>query len=314
MATFSTLLLKWHKQQGRKFVWMTSDPYDVWLSEVMLQQTQTSTIAVRFPQFKLRFPTIESLALASEEQVLAAWAGLGYYRRAKLLHKAAGLLNTWCKTHGQWPSNVEVWESMPGVGKSTAHAIVSTCFHQVLPILDANAKRVLYRVAGEVNATDKRGWELATDAMKVKPSNAAAYTQAIMDLGATVCTSTKPCCSGCPVRSVCHSRDNIPTKAAKPKTIKQQLVLHWDIFRSGTKVLLVQQPSKGIWASMWVFPEGSFVPGSEPVIHQLTHRECHLYFNEVSVAPKITGRWVEIDDICNRTIAVPTPIFNYLNG
>ena len=199
LDSFAPRILAWFNHSGRHDLpWQqhkldTPDPYPVWLSEVMLQQTQASTIAKRFPEFKMAFPDIHALASSSLEQVMACWAGLGYYRRASNLHAASKMLSAYVKNHGTWPRDIDFWMSLPGVGKSTAHAIVSACFSTKVSIMDANAQRVILRYLGVPQATDKEKWAYAEKlVLDVKAGEAKHYNQALMDLGSGLFDNSPP--------------------------------------------------------------------------------------------------------------------------
>ena len=210
MTDFAKDLLVWFQEHGRKDLpWQSSptDIYHVWLSEIMLQQTQVATVVDYFNNFIISFPTVVELANADEEEVLAKWAGLGYYSRARNLHKSAKIILS--KYQGIFPTSYSELIALPGVGESTAGAILSLAYNQPQPILDGNVKRVLsryHRVAGHYSdsKTLKELWVLAKYHTPSKQN--ANYTQAIMDLGATICTPRKPLCSRCPVSKHCEGK------------------------------------------------------------------------------------------------------------
>lgn len=332
--SFSVPLLEWHSLHARVLPWMTKDPYDVWLSEVMLQQTQVSTVLERYAFFQRCFPTIRSLGAASVEDVLAQWSGLGYYRRARNLHACAQTLVNWLDLHGDWPKEASEWMSFPGVGRSTANAIVSACFNKVVPILDANAKRVLLRFAGDLQASDKQAWVYAHDAMAVNAAQAASYTQAMMDLGSAVCTARKADCLRCPLMANCKSAgweikkvlpsDNIvdgkTTVTKLVKSSKPVVPFEWALcVRNEGKeaeVLLQQRDESSFWPALWVLPALSarFVPIVDAVAltlkHELSHRSLRIEAQRAVLRGDIQSneRWVLLSDIAERKIPVPTPI------
>ena len=233
--------------------------YHVWLSEVMLQQTQVDTVIDYFNRFIHHFPTLKSLADASEDAVLAQWAGLGYYARARNLHKTAKIIMH--DYQGNFPQIFEQVLALPGIGKSTAGAILALGFNQRQAILDGNVKRVLSRVhqlKGHYAQSSvlKELWRLAeyhTPEVRVDH-----YTQAIMDLGATLCTRAQPKCSHCPIRTICGSYKN-QTQArypeAKPKKLKPSRSIAMLIFMNDNKIHLQKRPDKGIWGGLWSFVE-----------------------------------------------------------
>ncbi|MEC9375194.1 MAG: A/G-specific adenine glycosylase [Pseudomonadota bacterium] len=257
----SPLLLAWWDHFGRHDLPWQINPnlYRVWISEIMLQQTQVKTVLKYYPRFIAAFPTVTSLASSSEDKVLHYWSGLGYYRRARNLFKAAKqVVNNF---GGQVPEDFDELVSLPGIGRSTAGAILALTKGQRHPILDGNAKRVLARVFGiegwlDSSAAQKKLWRIADECtLENRVSN---YTQAIMDLGATICTRGTANCNACPVIRICkayqtHRVENIP--APRPKKIKPQreVIMLLVVFKKG--VLLEKRSSEGIWAGLWSFPE-----------------------------------------------------------
>ena len=232
-------VVRWQKIHGRNGLpWQnTRDPYQVWLSEIMLQQTQVATVLDYFARFLKRFPDVQSLANASQDGVLALWSGLGYYSRARNLHACARQV---VALHGgAFPGSEDVLQALPGIGRSTAGAIAALCFGERVAILDGNVKRVLTRVLGfaadlAVAANERALWDAATellprrDLMQAMPR----YTQGMMDLGATVCLARKPMCLVCPVSNLCVARqagdpENYPVKTRKLKRSSQSLWLLW---------------------------------------------------------------------------------------
>lgn len=267
---FADRLLAWFDKHGRKDLPWQQDitPYRVWVSEIMLQQTQVNTVVPYYLAFMKSFPTVQRLARAPLDQVLHHWAGLGYYARARNLHKAAQQVVT--EFGGEFPDTVEAMEQLPGIGRSTAGAIVSIAYKKRAPILDGNVKRVLARHQaiggwpGE-SATLKALWSASEASTPEK--RAAAYTQAIMDLGATLCTRTKPACGDCPVNQDCaayHAKTQSEYPGKKPKKAvpvrtTQMLMLE----APGKQILLEQRPSSGIWGGLWSFPELPDEAGAE---------------------------------------------------
>ena len=260
--SFSSTLLKWFDNYGRKHLpWQKNPtPYRVWISEIMLQQTQVKTVIPYFERFMETFPTIEKLAKAKEDQVLHLWSGLGYYARARNLHKAAKIITQ--KYDKQFPNQLEEIMKLPGIGRSTAGAILSISMNKPTPILDGNVKRVLTRLhaisgwPGERNVEEQL-WQLATNYTPKKRN--PHYTQAIMDLGATICTRTHPKCIMCPFQKYCqahqqHLETEFPTKKSrKPLPIRTTLLLL--IQNQKREVLLEKRPPLGIWGGLWCFPQ-----------------------------------------------------------
>jgi A/G-specific adenine glycosylase len=252
--------VEWQRRHGRKGLpWQASrDPYRVWLSEVMLQQTQVAAVIPYYRRFLDRFPTVAALAAASEDEVLRLWSGLGYYARGRNLHAAAKVI-----ARDGFPKTAAGIAELPGVGRSTAAAIAAFAFGERAAILDGNVKRVLARHAGVAGFPgDKKVeaslWRLADSLLPQK--NIQIYTQALMDLGATLCTKRKPRCEACPVGKSCVARrkgltDSLP--APRPKKAVPQRSTTWLVLRHAGQILLEKRPSPGIWGGLWSFPETS---------------------------------------------------------
>ncbi|HWU69745.1 MAG TPA: A/G-specific adenine glycosylase, partial [Pseudoxanthomonas sp.] len=262
--TFSSRLLAWFDQNGRHDLpWQhPRTPYRVWLSEVMLQQTQVATVTPYFLRFVETFPTVAALANASTDEVMAHWAGLGYYARARNLHAAA---KRCVELHGgELPRDFDALLALPGIGRSTAGAILAQAWGERFPILDGNVKRVLARFHGVegfpgLPAIEKRMWTLAES--HLPDSRMADYTQAQMDLGATLCTRHDPACVLCPLQSDCVAlregrTDELPTpKPGKPLPERSAIVLLAE--NAAGEVLLQRRPPTGIWAALWSLPEAA---------------------------------------------------------
>ena len=263
-AEFARLLLAWHAEHGRHSLPWQRDPtpYRVWVSEIMLQQTQVSTVVPYFERFMARFPTVGSLAAAPLDEVLHHWSGLGYYARARNLHRAAAAL---ANAHGgEFPLTLEEVLALPGIGRSTAGAILALSRGLRHPILDGNVKRVLARcfaVEGWPDAPNvqKVLWTLA-DAL-TPAEGVAAYTQAIMDLGATLCTRSRPSCERCPVATLCVARTNSQVErypAPRPRKALPERRTRFMVLRDPAgRWLLERRPARGIWGGLWSFPEVS---------------------------------------------------------
>jgi A/G-specific adenine glycosylase len=252
--------VQWQRRHGRKGLpWQAStDPYRVWLSEVMLQQTQVAAVIPYYERFLERFPTADALAAASEDEVLQLWSGLGYYARGRNLHAAAKLISQ----HG-FPKTAERIAELPGVGRSTAAAVAAFAFGERAAILDGNVKRVLARHAGIAGFPGDRKveaklWALAESLLP--KSSIETYTQALMDLGATVCIKAKPRCDACPVSKTCVALNKGLTEklpAPRPKREVPSRSTTWLVLRHGGQVLLERRPSPGIWGGLWSFPEAN---------------------------------------------------------
>jgi len=259
---FQQHVLTWYDQYGRKHLPWQQDinPYRVWVSEIMLQQTQVATVIDYFQRFMTRFPDIASLANAPIDEVLHLWSGLGYYARARNLHKCAELVCT--QYYGQFPKDVELLQQLPGIGPSTAGAIAAIAMGITAPILDGNVKRVLTRcfaISGWPGKTSvaKQLWQLAETYTPKRQT--AAYTQAMMDLGATLCTRSKPSCQRCPLQRGCQAHQagrelDYPEKKPK-KTLPIKTTYMLMITDNEQRVLLMKRPPTGIWGGLWGFPE-----------------------------------------------------------
>lgn len=261
-AAFTQAVLGWYDQHGRKDLPWQQDitPYRVWVSEIMLQQTQVSTVISYFQRFMQRFPSVEELAGAPQDEVLHLWTGLGYYARARNLHRTAQLLVD--EYDGVFPADIEVLCALPGIGRSTAGAIVSISMDIPAPILDGNVKRVLARfhaVAGwpGQKTVENQLWSLAQQYTPKKRMR--DYTQVMMDLGATICTRSKPRCQQCPLQQHCtayhaEQTDLYPgRKPSKKIPVRQTIMLLLE--NEHGEVLLEKRPPSGLWGGLWCLPE-----------------------------------------------------------
>jgi len=286
---FTKPLLDWFDQYGRKDLpWQhPRTPYRVWISEIMLQQTQVLTVIPYFERFMHSFPDLNALASASEDYVLSHWSGLGYYSRARNIYKTAKILVE--QLSGHFPETVNELMALPGIGESTAAAIISQAFNQPAAILDGNVKRVLSRyfmVDGipEKSIVKKKLWQFAKACMP--DSRCADYTQAIMDFGATCCTNKKPACEQCPVSKTCLSYqqnkvDLYPFKKAKkilPIKHEQFLLL----YNEKNQIFLEKRPPCGIWGGLWCLPAISETD------HAIDHIAVQYGFNGSELTPLIT--------------------------
>ena len=256
--SFSDELLRWFDQHGRHDLpWQVADdPYKVWVSEIMLQQTQVKTVLRYFDVFMQRFPTVHDLGQASWDDIAPYWAGLGYYARARNLHKAAQIVHQ----NGQFPKNLEEWIELPGIGPSTGGALMSLGLRQYGVIMDGNVKRVLSRffaIGDDLSKPihEKAMWQLAKSICPTQRNH--DYTQAIMDLGATICTPKKPLCLYCPMQPACKAHQQgieIELPYKKPKKavpIKSAKVL---LIQSGENWFWQQRPHTGLWGGLWCLP------------------------------------------------------------
>jgi A/G-specific adenine glycosylase len=342
MNTFATELLRWYDHHGRKDLpWQhPRDAYRVWLSEIMLQQTQVVTVIGYFERFVQRLPTLVSLAEADEDTVLALWSGLGYYRRARFLHRAAQLC---VEQHdGQLPRDLDQLLALPGIGRSTAGAILAQAYGLRFPILDGNVKRVLTRyhgVAGHPgeSAVEKRLWAFADE--HTPAVRTADYTQAIMDLGATVCVRSKPLCPLCPQAARCVAlRDGLTASlpTAKPGKKIPTRALSMLLLRDARgRILLEKRGAQGVWSGLWSLPEAddptlavsiaariARVGDADPLpafTHVFSHYRLDvspILFDHaaplITVADRPDRRWCGRDEIAS--LGLPAPVRTLLDN
>lgn len=264
MNDFAGTVAKWQKRAGRHHLpWQeTGDAYKIWLSEIMLQQTQVGTVTAYYKRFLERFPTLDALARATQDEVMPFWAGLGYYARARNLHRCAQtLVAQW---EGQFPRRVEDIMQLPGIGRSTAAAIAAFAYGAREPIMDGNVKRVFARYFGIYGppgqrATEQALWSKAETIISAAPPDLdmAAYTQGLMDLGSAYCTRTRPNCAECPLNLGCYARresrqNELPTPKQRKTNPEQQCKML--ILQNRGAILLERQPSPGIWGGLWSLP------------------------------------------------------------
>ena len=263
-SEFADRLLCWHDQHGRKNLpWQqTTDPYRIWVSEIMLQQTQVTTVIDYYERFIQRFPNIGELARAPVDDVLTLWSGLGYYARARNLHKTACIIAQ--QYDGHFPKSIDQVMALPGIGRSTAGAILAFSDNQRLPILDGNVKRVLcryYAIEGFPGnkQIENKLWLLADK--NTPDKNVAQYTQAIMDLGATVCSRKNPSCDCCPFIHHCQAKDqdrvNVIPGSRPKKTLPSKSITMALVQNNKGEILLEKRPMTGLWGGLWSLPECS---------------------------------------------------------
>jgi A/G-specific adenine glycosylase len=267
-------VLRWRRDAGRKGLpWMdTREPYRVWLSEIMLQQTQVVTVLDYYARFLQRFPDLATLAAAPLDDVLALWSGLGYYSRARNLHRCAQVVQQ--DFGGAFPDTSVALARLPGIGRSTAAAIAAFCFGERVAILDGNVKRVLGRALGfdadlSRPANERALW-LQAQAL-VPKRGVEAYTQGLMDLGATVCSARAPACNRCPLPGICIAQregrpEAYPVKLRRTRRGARAHALLWLV--QGSRLWLVQRPPRGVWAGLWSLPE---YPSTAALQLQLQH-------------------------------------------
>jgi A/G-specific adenine glycosylase len=375
MSSFSSSLIAWQREHGRnELPWQGAEPYRVWLSEIMLQQTQVATVIPYHQRFVASFPTIAALAQASEEQVLAHWSGLGYYARGRNLHRAAQIVVT--LHEGEFPRQYEAILELPGIGRSTAAAICAQAFHERRAILDGNVKRVLARYCGisgspAIKSVEDELWQQAEALLPeinkaVIPAQAgiqslnetglpparerretgllhacdiAIYTQALMDMGATLCTRSRPKCDICPVQNDCAAYqtgrvDQLPTPR-KRKVLPERRAVFL-LAMQGRDILLEKRGPAGIWGGLWCLPQ--FDEDDEELVeyvqrkgwqveeqialpvftHTFTHFKLHitpLLLNLVHKPLQVhqaKSMWLNVNEALGA--AIPTPVRQLLSG
>ena len=339
---FASRVMGWQKLHGRHDLpWQnTRDPYRVWLSEVMLQQTQVATVIDYFQRFITRFPDVQSLAQAPLDDVMGLWSGLGYYSRARNLHRCAvQVLEQW---GGEFPATAEQLQKLPGIGRSTAAAIASLCFGERVAIMDANVRRVVARYLAfgadlAQVANQNLLWEQAQELLPRKhlAQTMPIYTQGMMDLGAMVCLPRQPACEACPVADDCGARrrgtpQKFPVRTRKHKRSARSVWLKWARDPSGA-VWLQRRPAPGVWAGLYCLPwfdSREALVEQVPAVYQaqlqddaafkhvLTHMDLHLHPVPVelpaaaSAAP--AGQWIAADQW--RQLGLPAPVRVLLQG
>ncbi len=267
-SPFAAALLDWYAQHARPLPWRRNrDPYAIWVSEIMLQQTRVETVIPYYARWMARFPTLESLAQASQQEVLSLWEGLGYYSRARNLHRAAQIVVA--EQHGELPRTLADLARLPGIGRYTAGAIASIAFNQDTPALDGNIRRVLARVFNVTEPArspqgERRLWELAEQ--HLPPGRASDYNQAMMDFANAICTPRQPDCPHCPLNPLCEAyhlgvQEQRPVGLEKP-AVPHLLVTAAVIQRPG-QVLIAQRPHQGLLGGLWEFPGGKLQPGED---------------------------------------------------
>jgi len=340
-TAFAPRLIDWQRRAGRHGLpWQgTRDPYRVWLSEVMLQQTQVSTVLAYYPQFLARFPTVQALAQAHEDEVMALWSGLGYYSRARNLHRCAQAVVT---LHGgHFPDTAQGLQALPGIGASTAAAIAAFCHGERISILDGNVRRVLTRLLAFADdlarpAAQRALWDAAQALLPAAPAgdDMAAYTQGLMDLGATLCTRSRPRCADCPVRDLCQASalgrpEDFPVKT---RTLVRRheswtLLICRAQIDGQPHVWLQRRPPRGIWAGLYCTPvyaseaeaqarlagtaAGPALRPLQAFSHSLTHRELRLQpllfdGSAAGCAGMGDGQWVRLADLAG--VGLPAPL------
>jgi A/G-specific adenine glycosylase len=329
--SFAGQVIAWQREHGRHGLpWQgTHDPYRVWLSEIMLQQTQVATVIGYYDRFLQRFPNVHALAAAPLDDVLALWAGLGYYSRARMLHRCA--IEVVHEHAGQFPPTAQALAELPGIGPSTAAAIAAFCFGERVAILDGNVKRVLARwlaFDGDLSeAAQQRALWSHAQALLPHREGIQAYTQGLMDIGSAVCTRRQPNCGACPVAATCAGLGQgeplrYPVKSKRLKRGQRENVLL--MLTCDERIWLVQRPASGVWGGLWSLPEFAddaalalviaALPGRmqrlSTVRHALTHFDWTLHVRwlqiDAAAAPQtMPGRWVAASDLHRHGLPAP---------
>ena len=335
MNSFSQKIISWYEVSGRKNLpWQVEDPYKIWISEIMLQQTQVKTVIPYFETFTSKFPNIESLAKTSLDDVLSLWSGLGYYSRAKNIHKTAAILEK--DFNCSLPDTLEDLMMLPGIGFSTAGAILSLGFKKPGVILDGNVKRVLLRMSGNKSPmnqykTEKSLKEFAK--ILLPGTKHKQYSQGLMDLGATICKPKNPECMKCPIVTDCCAKEKniqneIPVKRNEKE--KKEKRIEWVLIKTKTKVLLKRNKNSGIWQNLWLLPDKGFlsldkIKNLDPVeknfpsfVHHLSHKKLLISLKIYTIKNKDRlsinrnlYNWVNKSDSVN--MGVPKPVREILN-
>jgi len=348
MNTFSTRVINWQRKHGRHDLpWQGADAYHVWLSEIMLQQTQVVTVIPYYQRFVASFPDIATLAASSEDEVLVYWSGLGYYSRARSLFRTAQLIMQQHK--GTFPCNFDDIIALPGIGRSTAAAISALAFHQRRAILDGNVKRVLARYCAIEGYTgdkkiEEHLWHLAEEFLPPEKSisprskscegiEISTYTQGLMDLGAQICTRSKPGCEACPLRRDCAAFNRglvavLPTP--RPRKVKPEKHSTFLLLLKGTDILMEKRPGSGIWGGLWCPPQldekqdvsvfctqqYGFQVAESFTLPEFTHTFTHFKLNIKPLVVKLPRKfkcqlkpgdmWLDVEDALQA--AIPTPV------
>ncbi|MEJ2707507.1 MAG: A/G-specific adenine glycosylase [Anaerolineales bacterium] len=290
-SSLSSRIITWYRENARRLPWRDHpDPYAVWVSEIMLQQTRVETVIPYFQRWMARFPTIQALAEASQQEVLASWEGLGYYSRARNLHNAAKVVVG--EYAGRIPQDPAELRRLPGIGRYTAAAIASIAFEKDEAALDGNIRRVLARVfdvrePSRSPAGEKRLWELA--ASHLPPGQAGDYNQALMDLGSTVCTPKSPDCPNCPLQELCQAKA-LGVQEQRPVRVRKPPIPHHTVtaavIEHGQEILIAQRPPEGLLGGLWEFPGGKARPG-EDLIDCLKREICEELDTDIQVGDKL---------------------------
>lgn len=300
----------WYVENGRQNLpWRYGiSPYRIWISEIMLQQTQVNTAITYFERFMAKYPDLQTIKNAAEDDIYNLWSGLGYYRRANYIFKAKELIHN--KFRGEMPDNYDELISLPGIGRSTAGAILSIAFNKPYPILDANVKKVISRIFFKKDFEENIFWNLSEDILDKK--NIFNFQQGVMDLGSQLCLPKNPKCNLCPVNNNCQSNLRREFPLLSKKSIKKKKeFLEFQIIQKNQKYFMTKENKLGYWANLWMPPVLTTNHQKAEIIHKLSHRELNINFRNSYKKPKnIEGKWFHKKELA--LIAIPKPIFNRL--
>jgi len=299
-------LLAWYSTARRDLPWRRNPhPYRVWVSEIMLQQTRVAAVLGHYKRFLARFPSLSSLAAAREASVLAAWSGLGYYRRARMLHQAARRVSK--RHNSRLPRTAAEWQELPGIGRYTANAIASICFGEPVAVVDGNVERVLTRLLG---TPPQDPWQAAQSLLD--PLHPGDFNQAMMELGATICTPKAPACGKCPIRRFCQQRGEHLTQA---RPARLRATLHYALATRRGAVLLVQRPAAdSLMPNMWELPQLAEAPTeiAAPLFrlrHSITTTDYDIHIHaapaHAASAPLPKGRWISLSRLRSKNASLP---------
>ena len=304
------LVTQWYKKNGRQNLpWRKSvTPYKVWISEMMLQQTQVVTAQSYYRKFLKKYPSLSSMKMATEDDILSLWSGLGYYRRASFIYQAKEKI--FLDFNGRFPTTYDELITLPGIGRSTAGAILSIAYQEPFPILDANVKRVIARLFLQKDFKEGLFWNLSAQCLD--EDDPYSYQQGIMDIGATLCTPKAPLCPECPLNKNCLAfKKNDFRLPSTKKTIKKDVYLEFSLYRDGPRYFLVQTEALGFWKKLWMPPVKIVNKFNGTNKHALSHRHIQFRFKQITNLPTdIKGKWFSKKDLAN--IALPKPISDKL--
>ena len=304
------LVTQWYKKNGRQNLpWRKSvTPYKVWISEMMLQQTQVVTAQSYYRKFLKKYPSLSSMKMATEDDILSLWSGLGYYRRASFIYQAKEKI--FLDFNGRFPTTYDELITLPGIGRSTAGAILSIAYQKPFPILDANVKRVIARLFLQKDFKEGLFWNLSAQCLD--EDDPYSYQQGIMDIGATLCTPKAPLCPECPLKKNCLAfKKNDFRLPSTKKPIKKDVYLEFSLYKDGPRYFLAQTEALGFWKKLWMPPVKIVNKFNATNKHAHSHRHIHFRFKQITNLPTdMKGKWFSKRDLAN--IALPKPISDKL--